>query len=227
MLDRLLRTHGRSIRRPGGRARYSNIGFLAASEIIARTTGRAFEDYVTSELLNPLGMTATGFDRPLHDAATGYLNVPRPVVPLMKALLPPGLAGDRHDGVQSLRPFHVDGAGYGGLIGSATDAARFLRLHLGDGEVDGVRILTPTSTRKMQDLVSRGRSFDHATGWFRARDPRSAAGFHWEHYGTGAGYWNIARIYPTLDLGIVIMTNSTRKFDFNSIIASIVKGHRA
>lgn len=227
MLEQLLGRHGRATRRAGGRGRYSNIGFLAAAEIIARTTGRSFQDHVTTQLLVPLGMTATGFDHPASGAATGYLNVPRPVVPMMKALLPAGVVGDRQNGVQALRPFHVDGAGYGGLIGPVTDAARFLRLHLRDGELDGVRVLAPESARRMRHLVSRGRSFDHATGWFRAHGRRRIRASHWEHYGAGAGYWNIARIYPNLSLGVVIMTNSTRRFDFDSIIASISKDYRS
>ena len=226
MLDRLLQRHGAASKRAGGPAKYSNIGYLAAAEIIARTTGKSFEEHVTDELLTPLGMTATAFDHPSTEAATGYLNVPRPVVPLLKALLPAGLVGDHHSGVHALRPFYVDGAGYGGLIGPVTDAGRSLQLHLRGGELDGVRILTPKSAQKMQELVSRGRPFDHATGWFRARNGGDSAN-HWEHYGTGAGYWNIARIYPDRGVGVVIMTNSTRKFDFDSIMTSITKELRS
>jgi CubicO group peptidase (beta-lactamase class C family) len=226
MLDRLLHRHGAATRPPGGPARYSNIGYLAAAEIIARTTGTSFQQHITNALLIPLGMTATGFQHPDSDAATGYLNLPRPIVPLLNGLLPAELIGDRHKGVRALRPFLVDGAGYGGLIGPASDAARFLRLHLRDGELDDVRILTPGSARQMRTLVSRGRSFDHATGWFRDRTRRAEIGCHWEHYGTGAGYWNIARIYPDLGLGVVIMTNSTRRFDFPSIMTTITKNHR-
>ena len=37
----------------------------------------------------------------------------------------------------SLRPFLVDGAACGGLVGSVEDRARFLQLHLRDGELDG------------------------------------------------------------------------------------------
>ena len=226
MLDRLLHRHGAATRPPGGPARYSNLGYLAAAEIIARTTATSFEEHITNAILTPLGMTATGFQHPDADAATGYLNLPRPVVPVLQALLPAGLIGDRQKGVRALRPFLVDGAGYGGLIGPASDAARFLRLHLCDGELDGVRILTPESARQMRTLVSRGRSFDHATGWFRDRTRRADTGSHWEHYGTGAGYWNIARIYPDLGLGVVIMTNNTRRFDFPSIMTAITKDHR-
>jgi hypothetical protein len=41
--------------------------------------------------------------------------------------------GPRHGRYVSLRPFLVDRAGYGGLVGGVLDVARLLRLHLGDG----------------------------------------------------------------------------------------------
>jgi len=35
-----------------------------------------------------------------------------------------------------------------------------------------------------------------------------------EHFGTGAGFWNVVRLYPDQGVGIVVMTNSTRSYDF-------------
>ena len=49
-------------------------------------------------------------------------------------------AGNSRPGIArrgSLRPFLVDGAACGGLVGSVEDRARFLQLHLRDGELDG------------------------------------------------------------------------------------------
>lgn len=181
-------------RPPGGRARYSNVGYLAAAEVIARVAQTPFTDHVREAILNPLGMADTGFEDAGAGSAVGYLNVPRPLLPALRWLLPTGIVGSRHAGVLSLNPFLVDGAGYGGLVGSVTDAARFLRLHLCDGEVDGVRVVAPETAREMQRIVSSGRRFDHATGWFRDRSRGSASESYLEHYGTGAGFWNVARI---------------------------------
>jgi len=205
---------------PGVRARYSNVGYLAAAEVIARVARAPFTDHVRDVLLKPLGMHATGFEAPEHGAAVGYLNLPQPLHPLLRALLPAGTLGERHAGVRSLNPFLVDGAGYGGLVGPVTDAARFLRLHLGDGLLDGVRILAPETAREMRRLVSRGRQFDHATAWFKDRKHGTRFTHYWEHYGTGAGFWNVARIYPEQGIGVVVMTNGSRRFDVESVMAS-------
>ena len=40
---------------------YSNIGYAAAGEVAAAAAGRSWEDLVTSRILEPLGMTASGY----------------------------------------------------------------------------------------------------------------------------------------------------------------------
>ena len=38
-----------------------------------------------------------------------------------------------------------------------------------------------------------------------------------EHYGTGGGFWNAMRIYPTTGLAITAMTNTTSAWDLHSL----------
>jgi CubicO group peptidase (beta-lactamase class C family) len=216
-LTRRLVTRRAFARPPGGRARYSNLGYLLVAEVISHITDRSFTEYVESAVLRPLAMTSTGFAAS-DDLAVGYLNLPRPLPLLAAALLPAGLRGPAQGHRQSLRPFLVDGAGYGGLVGPVTDAARFLRMHLNDGQLDGMRILSTETARQMRSIVARGRPFDHATGWFRKP---AGVDTYLEHYGTGVGYWNVMRIYPEQDLGIIIMTNSTVGYPFHQLMTSI------
>jgi CubicO group peptidase (beta-lactamase class C family) len=217
-LVRRLVTRRTFARPPGHEARYSNLGYLLVAEVIHQMTGQPFAEYVVSAVLQPLAMTSTSFDAAAGKAAVGYLNLPRPLPLVAAAALPSSLRGPTHGRVQSLRPFLVDGAGYGGLVGPVTDAARFLRMHLNDGQLDGTRILTAGTTRRMRGIVSRGRPFDHATGWFRKP---TGVDTYLEHYGTGAGFWNVMRIYPEQNLGIVMMTNSTVSYPFHQLMTAI------
>ena len=82
----------------------------------------------------------------------------------MPNVLPAGIAGYRIGGFLALHRFRVAGAGYGGLVGSAVDVARPLRLHLADGVIDGPRILAPESARRMRQSNSPGRPFDPGLG---------------------------------------------------------------
>jgi CubicO group peptidase (beta-lactamase class C family) len=201
----------------GGPGRYTNIGYLAAAQVIAAAAGRPFTDYVREAVLEPAGMTATGFTYPPGaPAATGYLRAPRGAGPLVRGVLPHGIVGPRHGRYLALRPFLVDGAGYGGLVGNVLDAARFLRLHLGDGQIDGRRILSAETTRAMRRIQAQGKPFHHATGWFR-RPVAGTTERYVEHFGAGAGFWNVMGLYPERNLGIVVMTNSTTSYRFDPL----------
>jgi hypothetical protein len=40
-----------------------------------------------------------------------------------------------------------------------------------------------------------------------------------EHFGAGAGFWNVMRLYPDQGLGVVLMSNSTTAYDFDPLCA--------
>jgi CubicO group peptidase (beta-lactamase class C family) len=221
--DAILARHGRPRRAPGGPARYSNIGFLALAHIIERASGQQFEDFVRRAVLGPAGMSSTGYAVPAGtDLATGYLRLPRPFGPLLRTIVPAATVGERHRDQVALRPFRVVGAGYGGLIGTAPDAARLLRLHLADGAIDGTRVLAAETARSMRDIGTPGEPFDFGLGWFRPAADRDASPPFVEHWGTGGGFWNAMRLYPDLGLGIVVMSNSTRPYDHSALMSAVI-----
>jgi D-alanyl-D-alanine carboxypeptidase len=49
---------------PGSRFRYNNTGYILLGHVIEAVAGRPYEDYVRAEILEPLGLAATGYD---HD----------------------------------------------------------------------------------------------------------------------------------------------------------------
>lgn len=232
--------------RVGGRGHYSNVGYLVAAQIISQVSGEPFTSYVQREILGPLGMNSTGFSYPPgRPVATGYVRIPRPIAPVLAGLLPPGTLGPRHGDYSSLNPFLVDGAGYGGLVGTVLDAAEFARLHLNDGlavppgtsgpetagasgEQQGRRILQESTAQAMRDIHVKGKQFDHSAGWFRkhTNGPHRSNAEHFsyvEHFGTGLGFWNIMRLYPERGRGIVIMSNSTTSYDYDTLFSLILR----
>jgi len=130
---------------------------VPAGQIISAAAGMPFTDYVHHVVLGPWGWTApdsaTGPDR-----ATGYIRAPRITDPLLRRLLPHGIAGDRKGPFLALNPFYVDGPAYGGLIGDVVDASRFLRMHLNDGELDGNLVLAPRGSTISVPAQASGRS---------------------------------------------------------------------
>lgn len=208
-LHSLLATHGRLRFEPGSRSSYSNLGPLVLAAALATVTSTPFTELVGQEILHPLGMNATAFTytpqtRPR--AAVGY----HPRLSPMRLLLPRWVIGEPAGRWISLRPFLVDGPAYGGLVGPADELARFLRMHLRDGELDGARILSPAAAAAMRQLTVRGRRYDMGLGWFRPASQRNADPPFVEHLGGGAGFFNLIRIYPTRGVGVAVMGNVTK-----------------
>ncbi|MFF0945142.1 serine hydrolase [Kocuria sp. CPCC 205300] len=73
----------------------------------------------------------------------------------------------------------------------------------------------------MRVVEHPGKPFHHGIGWFRRPGPGPQ---EWvEHFGAGAGSWNVMRLYPDRDLGIVVMANSTTSCDFDPVFPLLTK----
>ena len=209
---RLLAKHSRLRGEPGARARYSNLGYLVLGQVIEAASSSRYDDYVRANILVPLGMTSTDFaysDELAARAAIGYHPRYGPSTPLLRRMVPAGIFDHRTGNLWVLARFCVEGAPYGGLIGSVEDAARFVRLHLGGADERSSSVLSDAGVAEMQRLTARGRKLDVALGWFhRHADPDRGLRY-WEHLGGGGGFFNTMRIYPELNLGLVAMGNRT------------------
>ncbi|PYE53878.1 serine hydrolase domain-containing protein [Deinococcus yavapaiensis] len=207
----------RVVRQPGTFVRYSNIGYLALGCLIARASGQPFETYVQQEILSPLNMHDTAFHASRHaPRATGHHRLPRALTPIMRAIFPPGVIAGHVGGYLDFAPFQVNGAAYGGLSGSVTDASRFARMHLAGGVLDGARILSREATLEMRHLRAKGAKLNVGLGWFHASDSSSGDSSFVEHLGGGAGFWTLMRLYRDVEIAVVLMGNATR-FDHDRI----------
>ncbi len=224
--DEFLRQRFRRVRKlrfePGTRAAYTNLGYLLLGAVVEAAAARPFTDVVHDEVLAPLGMRATAFLLPPAPAATaiGHQRLVRGAAPLLELALPRGIVGARAGRWVTFRPFLVNGAAYGGLVGPVTDAARLLTMHARGGELDGVRVLSDDTVREMQVISVEGKPFDHGLGWFRPPADRASAHPFVEHYGGGGGYHNLLRLYPEAGMGVVVMGNSTA-YDVDATVDAI------
>jgi CubicO group peptidase (beta-lactamase class C family) len=127
------------VHQPGDRVTYSHaIDLLGV--IASRVDGKPFYQVLDERVLAPAGMTDTGFfvsPETRRRAATMYSLDENHRL--------------RHDvmGPPHIKPPSFCNAG-GGLWSTAEDYLRFVRMLLGDGTVDGVRVLSPESVRLMR-----------------------------------------------------------------------------
>jgi CubicO group peptidase (beta-lactamase class C family) len=216
LIDAVTAKYGAPRRAPGQRAAYSNVGYLLMGRILEAVTDQSAQEVIAELVLEPLGMTETGFDfdknRP---RATGYVRAPHLVHPLLKRFLPAGIVGGRVGGYSSLRPFLIEGAAYGGLVGPASDAVKLAAAHLTDTSPLG-------DLQQMRAITERGKPFDHGIGWFRKPADADRTPAFLEHYGTGGGFWNAMRIYPGLGVAIVGMTNNTAAWPYDEFFTCVI-----
>jgi CubicO group peptidase (beta-lactamase class C family) len=222
---RLLAKHSHLRGEPGDRARYSNLGYLVLGQVIEAAGGSPYTDYVRTNILDPLGMTSTDFayrvDMTAH-AATGYHPRYSPSTPLLRRMVPAGIFDHRTGRLWALARFCVQGAPYGGLIGSVEDAARFVRLHLASADERSRNVLSADGASEMQQLAARGRKLDVALGWFHRHSDPDPGLRYWEHLGGGGGFFNTMRIYPDLNLGLVAMGNRT-SWDYQRLADALTR----
>src|SRR5262249_4946933 len=101
--------------------------------VIEVASGQPLDQFLDKRLFKPLGMVDTGFWVP--PAKLGRLIDP----PAGALMLP-----DR-DVTKPTTLF----SGGGGLVSTASDYLRFCQMMLNDGELDGVRILSPATVHRM------------------------------------------------------------------------------
>jgi CubicO group peptidase (beta-lactamase class C family) len=119
------------------------------------------------------------------------------------------IVGEVHDP----RAFALGGfAGHAGVFGTAEDVARWCRMLLNEGEIDGVRILSKravaemTTRRTLADgKAGRGYGVDFTTTYSNSpRGERFEPGATFGHTGwTGTMFW----IDPKNDCFFVLLTN--------------------
>ena len=143
---------------PGTYWRYANVGFPLVGAVMERATGERMDLLMQRLVIKPLGLHAC-YSWPSCDDATAARAVVlyregKPIVDDNQGRKPACGITKASDGSCDLSTWRAGKATnvfgpQGGLRISAADLSKIGRLLLGDGEVDGVRLLTPESVRAM------------------------------------------------------------------------------
>jgi CubicO group peptidase (beta-lactamase class C family) len=210
-----MEAHIRSIRDtwlkfpPGTDHAYSNLGVDLVGYILQERSGRAYQDYVDEEILEPLGMESSFVDT------------------VGQRLCSNCAAGHREDFVSM--PEYVPMTGSGGVRVSGEDAGRFLQFLLRFGETpEGGRILERSSFEELYRPTGRLRERGWPHMWYgigvmvHAHDK----GRNLIHTnGGGFGYISSMRWYPGQGVGAVVLTNSDDHDQFgDDLTHSVLEG---
>lgn len=196
---------------PGTRFEYSNLGYAILGRVIAAASGEDYAEFVRTRLLQPMGMTATGFDADeFHpdQLARGYQGKAGAWQEL--AMAPNGAF-----------------APMGGIFSCVSDLALwvsgFLAAFLpGDEQTGGHHPLRITSRREMQSAqaaippaaftrvpggLSGGEPPSYGFGLFIEED--AAHGVVVQHSGGYPGFGSNMRWHRATGLGVIALANRT------------------
>ncbi len=185
---------------PGTLLRYSDINYILLGQLVQRVSGMPLDQFAHTRIFAPLGMRDTGY-LPLRRGVAAAAIAPtqkgaQPGTVTAHGDLAPGalLQGVVHDPTAR----RMDGvAGSAGVFTTARDVARYARMLLNGGELDGVRILRPDSVRLLSTaqtpagLAARGMGMDIDSPYaVRPRGTLYPVGASYGHTGfTGCVLW--------------------------------------
>ncbi len=192
------------VREAGTLSTYSNYGVAVAGQILAGLNGVDFETLSERDLLGPAGMARSTFREPME---------PRPG---FAAPMSAVLAADVSDGFRwggnrfsSMGPDFIGSvAAAGSVATTAEDMARYMRLLLRDGAIDGTNIYGPVAAKAFRTPIMKVPTGVNgwAHGFGMSTQPGGFTGFG--HGGGTSAFLTQMTVIPELDLGVFISTNT-------------------
>jgi len=177
--------------------------------VVERVSGMPLDRFFATRILTPLGMTDTHFFVP-RSKRDRLVAVYASGANMRAVRAPDGSRGQGHYDNGPMKNF----SGGAGLVSTAQDYGRFLRMLLNGGELNGRRLLSPASVRAMTTdqvdslYMPRGRGFglgfeilDQAAGDGTLATPGT--------FGWGGAYASIYRVDPAKRIITVFMINQT------------------
>lgn len=168
---------------------YSNAGYTMAGLMLETVAGRPWEELITRELFEPLGMKSAGFGAPAKDPEKvdqpwGHRSDGTPVRP-----------GPQSDNVPAIGPA-------GTVHLSLPDLTRYAQWHLG-GAAPRPALITGDSLARLHGV---GRPDDYYGGWIRAARPW-AGGQAITHTGSNTLFFAVVWLAPARDFGVLAACN--------------------
>jgi CubicO group peptidase (beta-lactamase class C family) len=204
---------------------YSCLNFITLQRIIENISGMSLQNFARQNIFSPLGMKHTDYN-PTGETLDW-------TAPTEKQADGSVLKGKVHDPLANIMNGGV--SGNAGIFSNAEDIAILTAMLLNDGEINGVRILSPLTVRTMRSVPKGFEEFGRSLGW----DVYSGYASDGDLFDTPAyghtGYTGTSiTIDPDSDTAVILLTNRVhpddkgavsrlREIVANVVAASIVK----
>lgn len=167
---------------------YSNLGIDLAGYILQKVSGLSFEDYVKTNVLDPLGMKRSTFDTDI--------------------ILSSSNCAHGHHGEYSSPPVQIPLIAAGGFYSNIEDMAKLVQFHINKGAVKGKQLLSRDLMDQMHSVAFpiEGQISGYGLGIQIERINQRVDKLF--HTGSGYGFMCAVHIYPALKVGVVLLYNN-------------------
>jgi len=194
-LDETIMRYGIIVRPPGEAYNYSNLGFGVIERVIERTSGSKFEDFMRTEVFQPLGLdrTSVGPMTPLEEqTAVGY-----------------------DDGKRLSERPDTDARGAGYIYSSVNDLVRFGMFRLKEHLPGQRQILSDSMIDRMaNDTTPTGsagsETYENGLGWAITHNASGSGLTITGHTGAGLGGAGVLWLVPEKRIAVAVLANSIR-----------------
>jgi CubicO group peptidase (beta-lactamase class C family) len=197
--------------KPGTERIYNNLAFDLAALAVQKLVGESFDRHVDRSILKPLGMKDSSYTlagRPADRFGVGYASLQNKDHGFRYE--PANAFWAHRDPKAPIIDHAFTCSDYpsGCMYTTAHDFALLMQMFLGDGSVNGVRILTPASVH----LMASPSGFRNLDGWMQGvgmNGPLDLRGRQlWGHDGVDRGVATIFYFNPVTHIGVVAMANA-------------------
>ncbi|MCX6303504.1 MAG: serine hydrolase [Bacteroidetes bacterium] len=198
--------------KPNEKYTYSNLGYVLLGQLIEKVSGISYEDYVRTNILQPLNIKPNELDFTITDInqhAKGYHKKYSFSNIILGLLIDKSKYVDATEGKwNSFKDNYVNGVSYGGLIGMPNAFVKYIQELL----KPNCKLITDDFKKMLftENYTSNNKATGMCLSWFSGQlNGRQ----YFAHAGGGGGYYCEIRIYPDLGIGSVIMFNRTGMSD--------------
>ncbi len=198
--------------KPNEKYAYSNLGYVLLGQLIEKVSKISYEEYIHSNILQPLGIENGEMDFTITNTtqhAKGYHKKYSFSNAILGFMIDKSKFVDTTEGKwNSFNNFYVNGASYGGLIGTSDVFVKYIQELLNPN----CKLLTDEYKKMLftENFTNQGKPTGMCLSWFSGHLDGNK---YFAHAGGGGGYYCEIRIYPDKGIGSVIMFNRTGMSD--------------
>ena len=198
--------------KPNENFSYSNLGYVLLGQLIEKVSGMTYEQYISDNILKRLDLQSKDIDFTINNTtqhAKGYHKQMSFSNVILGFFIDKSKYMYKTEGKwKPFKDLYVNGASYGGLIGTSNAFAKYIQELL----KPDCKLITDDYKKMLftENYTNTNKATGMCLSWFSGRLNGKQ---YFAHAGGGGGYYSEIRIYPELGIGCMIIFNRTGMTD--------------